>query len=162
MNLDYANNEFLISISGYYSNFNGLLVVGSLTITSNKQQFGPYGTRQNGEYFSTSSTDGKIVGFFGRSGWYLDSIGAYLEPLGGNGPFGGTGGIKFDDGTHKTVKKIAVRHGDGANGFVSIQTVYVDDKGNESWLGVRGTHGGGVVTEVSPLQTTPYLLNIEV
>lgn len=48
---------------------------------SNKRTYGPYGIEQ-GTYFSFPMVGGKIVGFHGKCGWYLDAIGAYLEPIG--------------------------------------------------------------------------------
>ncbi|KAI8549593.1 hypothetical protein RHMOL_Rhmol06G0037200 [Rhododendron molle] len=76
-------DEFLTSIQGYYGSINewGPLYVRSLTFESNKRTYGPYGIEQ-GTYFSFPMVGGKIVGFHGKCGWYLDAIGAYLEPIG--------------------------------------------------------------------------------
>ncbi|PSS31309.1 Jacalin-related lectin like [Actinidia chinensis var. chinensis] len=80
--LEYPD-EFLTSIHGHYGSINewGPVFVRSLTFESNKKIYGPYGIEQ-GTYFSFPMTGGKIVGFHGKCGWYLDAIGAYLEPLG--------------------------------------------------------------------------------
>eukprot|EP01018_Ginkgo_biloba_P020970 Gb_22485 [translate_table: standard] len=78
--LDFRNNEYLISISGHY----GTLthghppVIRSLTFQSNMRKYGPYGVEQ-GTYFSRSSNGDKIVGFHGKSGWFLDSIGVHFH-----------------------------------------------------------------------------------
>ncbi|XP_062027217.1 jacalin-related lectin 19-like [Rosa rugosa] len=80
--LDYPE-EFLTSIHGYYGKISewGTVSVRSLTFKSNKRSYGPFGIEQ-GNYFSLPVTTGnKIVGFHGRSGWYLDAIGAYLKPI---------------------------------------------------------------------------------
>lgn len=47
---------------------------------SNKRTYGPFGTEE-GIYFSLPVIGGKIVGFHGRGGWYVDAIGIHLEPL---------------------------------------------------------------------------------
>ncbi|KAB2023279.1 hypothetical protein ES319_D06G007100v1 [Gossypium barbadense] len=77
--LDYPN-EFLTSIHGYYGNLNerGPIMVRSLTLQSNRKAYGPYGVEQ-GTCFSMNR--GKIVGFHGKSGWYLDAIGVYSMPM---------------------------------------------------------------------------------
>ena len=85
--LEYPD-EFLTSIHGHYGSINewGPAFVCSLTFESNKKTYGPYGIEQ-GTYFSFPMIGGKIVGFHGKCGWYLDAIGAYPEPL-GHKPYG--------------------------------------------------------------------------
>lgn len=80
--LDFPD-EFLTSISGHYGSVHDwgpIVFVRSLTLQSNKRAYGPYGTQQ-GHQFSFSMNGGRIVGFHGRSGWYVDAIGVYLKPL---------------------------------------------------------------------------------
>lgn len=79
--LEYPD-EFLTSVHGHYGSINdwGVVCVRSLTFQSNRKTYGPFGIEQ-GTYFSFPMTGGKIVGFHGRSGWYLDAIGIYLKPL---------------------------------------------------------------------------------
>nr|TKS03329.1 jacalin-related lectin 3-like isoform X2 [Populus alba] len=79
--LDYPH-EFLTSIHGYYGSLNGWgpVFVRSLTFQSNKKTYGPFGV-EHGTYFSFPMSGGKIVGFHGMSGLYLDAIGIYLKPL---------------------------------------------------------------------------------
>ncbi|KAJ6684827.1 JACALIN-RELATED LECTIN 3 [Salix purpurea] len=79
--LDYPD-EYLVSISGYICCLveYGPVLVRSLMFESNRKKYGPFGI-QFGTYFSIPMTGGKIVGFHGRSSWYLDSIGVYLMPL---------------------------------------------------------------------------------
>ncbi|XP_030512415.1 TMV resistance protein N-like [Rhodamnia argentea] len=76
--LDYPR-EYLISFSGYFGDFFGYTIVRSLAFQSNERTFGPIGV-EDGKYFSFPSTGRKIVGFHGRSGLYLDSLGAHFEP----------------------------------------------------------------------------------
>ena len=75
-------DEFLTSVHGYYGSLDGWgpVFVRSLTFRSNKKTYGPFGVEQ-GTYFSFPMSGGKIVGFHGKSGWYLDAIGIYLKPL---------------------------------------------------------------------------------
>ena len=76
--LDYPN-EFFISISGYLSDDSDGAIVQSLIFQSNRNSYGPYG-KAEGKFFSTSSTRGKIIGFFGRSDEFINSIGVHFEP----------------------------------------------------------------------------------
>ncbi|XVF36041.1 hypothetical protein REPUB_Repub19eG0024300 [Reevesia pubescens] len=77
--LDYPD-EFLTSVHGYYGSLNerGQILVRSLTFQSNRNTYGPYGIEQGTSF---SMTRGKIVGFHGRCGWYLDAIGVYSKPI---------------------------------------------------------------------------------
>lgn len=79
--LDYPD-EFLTSVHGHYgaTNDRGSVFVRSLTFQSNRKTYGPFGVEQ-GTYFSFPMTGGKIVGFHGRCGWYLDAIGIYLKSV---------------------------------------------------------------------------------
>ncbi|KAK2654371.1 hypothetical protein Ddye_014227 [Dipteronia dyeriana] len=72
--------EFLISVSGHYCPVvhGGSPVVRSLTFKSNKRTFGPFGVEE-GTPFTFSMDGGLVVGFKGRSGWYLDAIGFHLS-----------------------------------------------------------------------------------
>lgn len=56
----------------------GPTAVRSLTFHTNKRRYGPYGD-EYGTYFSTSFTNGRIVGFHGREGWYIDGIGVHVQ-----------------------------------------------------------------------------------
>ncbi|KAI4355545.1 hypothetical protein L6164_004306 [Bauhinia variegata] len=68
-------DEFLISVSGYYCPVvrGGTPVIRSLTFKSNRRSFGPYGVEE-GTPFTFTIDGGKVVGFKGRGGWYLDEI----------------------------------------------------------------------------------------
>ncbi|KAJ7966807.1 Jacalin-related lectin like [Quillaja saponaria] len=74
-------NEVLTCISGYY----GIVgrdeckkVVKSVSFQTNRGRYGPYGN-ETGTYFSSTKTEGKIVGFHGRSGCYLYAIGVHIQ-----------------------------------------------------------------------------------
>jgi hypothetical protein len=55
----------------------GPTVVKSITFHTTKKIHGPFGD-ENGTFFSSCLTDGRIVGFHGRAGWYVDSIGVHV------------------------------------------------------------------------------------
>ncbi|XP_074570068.1 jacalin-related lectin 3 isoform X2 [Curcuma longa] len=75
--------EYLTSVCGYYGSLSSgsAIIIKSLRFESNLSKYGPFGFEQ-GMYFSFPMSSGKIVGFHGRAGWYLDSIGFYLQKLG--------------------------------------------------------------------------------
>ncbi|KAK6938882.1 Jacalin-like lectin domain [Dillenia turbinata] len=84
--LDYPD-EFLTSIHGHYGSLHerGPVFIRSLTLESNKKTYGPFGIEQ-GTCFSFPMAGGKIVGFYGKCGWYLDAIGVYLRPISKTNP----------------------------------------------------------------------------
>ncbi|XP_059638025.1 jacalin-related lectin 3-like [Cornus florida] len=139
--LDYPG-EYLISISGYYgSNSSRSLVVKSLTLKSNIKQYGPYG-KEEGTRFITPLAAGKIVGFFGREGDRLESIGVYIKPFQTVipvGPFGTTAGQEWDDGTYNTIRELIIHSGAVID---SIQVVYDDIEGKPISGEKHGTDGG--------------------
>lgn len=53
-------------------------VIRSLTFKSNIRTFGPFGIEE-GTPFNFLANRGHIVGFYGRTGWFLDSLGFYLS-----------------------------------------------------------------------------------
>ncbi|KAL6841507.1 hypothetical protein ACP4OV_028650 [Aristida adscensionis] len=73
-------SEVLTHITGFYGSaiIMGPTVIRSLTFHTNKRTYGPYGD-ESGTYFSTSFTNGRIVGFHGREGWYIDGIGVHVQ-----------------------------------------------------------------------------------
>lgn len=112
------SDEYLTSISGYIRSSSSCpTVIRSLTFQSNKRTIGPFGD-EKGAYFSSPTTGGKIIGFYGRSGDHLDAIGAYFEPIShlypikSIGPFGGPGGSAWDDGKFSGVREIEIMHDD--------------------------------------------------
>ncbi|KAI8529634.1 hypothetical protein RHMOL_Rhmol12G0240000 [Rhododendron molle] len=75
--------EFLTSVSGHYCPwgfFSACTVIRSMTFKSNRRTFGPYGVEE-GTPFSISADGAQIVGFQGRSGWYLDAVGFHLSEV---------------------------------------------------------------------------------
>lgn len=80
--IDYPN-EYLTSISGTIDNSGGSFsppMLMSLSFHTNQIRYGPYGNSDKGIPFSYDGKDGMIVGFYGRAGKYIDSIGIYVIP----------------------------------------------------------------------------------
>ncbi|CAA0822396.1 Jacalin-related lectin 19 [Striga hermonthica] len=71
--------EFLTTVTGHYCPVvhGGSPVIRSITFKSNRRTFGPYGVEE-GTPFYFPMEGGQIVGFKGKCGWYLDSIGFYI------------------------------------------------------------------------------------
>jgi len=114
----YDSDEYLTSISGYIRSSSSCpTVIRSLTFQSNKRKIGPFGD-EKGVYFSSPTTGGKVIGFYGRSGDHLDAIGVYFEPIShlypikSIGPFRGLGGNAWDDGKFSGVRETEIMHDD--------------------------------------------------
>ncbi|CAM0947039.1 unnamed protein product [Alopecurus aequalis] len=71
-------DEYLTAAKGYVGNYKDMFIVRSLTFVSNRRTYGPYG-KEEGEAFEFHDAGGKIVGFHGRSGNYLDALGTYVR-----------------------------------------------------------------------------------
>ncbi|GLT41112.1 hypothetical protein SLA2020_152010 [Shorea laevis] len=84
LKLDYPH-EVLIRISGYYGCIKdeNTKVVRSLTFYTSRGTYGPFG-EEIGTYFTSAMTNGKVVGFHGRSSMYLDAIGVHVQHWLGN------------------------------------------------------------------------------
>ncbi|XP_071712187.1 jacalin-related lectin 3-like [Rutidosis leptorrhynchoides] len=74
-------DEILVGVSGRYCPAvnGGQPVIRSLTFKSNTRTFGPFGFEE-GTPFNFLTNGQKIVGFYGKTGWFLDSIGLHLLP----------------------------------------------------------------------------------
>jgi hypothetical protein len=71
--------EILTHVTGYFgpTMIMGPTVIKSITFHTTKKSHGPFGD-EHGTFFSSCLTDGRIVGFHGRDGWYVDSIGVHV------------------------------------------------------------------------------------
>ncbi|XP_039158544.1 jacalin-related lectin 3-like [Eucalyptus grandis] len=113
VHLDYPT-EYLTLVSGY-TREDSCHVINSLTFHSNKRAHGPIG-EEKGKFFSFPQVNGKIIGFHGRCGIFLDSIGAhfgpvfYPYPFEVVGPFG-NGKNRWDDGKRADIRQIVVVSG---------------------------------------------------
>ncbi|XP_057442260.1 jacalin-related lectin 3-like [Lotus japonicus] len=78
--LEYPH-EVLTCISGYYGSITKderHVIIKSLTFHTSRGQYGPYG-EEVGKFFTSTTTEGKVVGFHGRSSSYLDAIGVHMQ-----------------------------------------------------------------------------------
>lgn len=79
-------HEVVTCVSGYYGPLNkeeGVKVIKSLTFVTSRGKCGPFG-EEIGTFFSSATTEGKVVGFHGRSGMYLDAVGVHMQHWLGN------------------------------------------------------------------------------
>ena len=77
-----------------------LTLVTSLTLITNKRSYGPYG-KASGTSFQTHP-NAQVLGFFGRCGWMVDQLGAFVaqpsRPVFAGEAWGGVGGSAFYEG----------------------------------------------------------------
>ena len=80
-------HEVLICLSGYYGpvgcDEKSPKVIKSLTFHTSRGKYGPFG-EEIGTYFTSTTTEGKVVGFHGRSSAYMDAIGVHMQHWLGN------------------------------------------------------------------------------
>ena len=71
----------MLGVSGHYSPvvYGAGPVIRSLTFKTNQRTYGPFGV-EVGTPFNFLTNGGYIVGLYGRSGWFLDSLGFYVSP----------------------------------------------------------------------------------
>ncbi|KNA14259.1 hypothetical protein SOVF_109120 isoform A [Spinacia oleracea] len=145
----------------------GSVIVRSLFLETNRKTYGPFGIEQ-GAPFSLPVTGEMLVGFHGWSSIYLDSIGVYVKShhqtvqtklletqrmiptshvsrvpgiskkVLSFGPWGGDGGMIFDDGIYTGVREV---HLTRSGGLVSIRVCY-DQNGKMVWGNKHGGSGG--------------------
>ncbi|XP_064975317.1 protein GOS9-like [Musa acuminata AAA Group] len=72
-------DEYLVGVEGSVDTMWGLTLVRNLTLRTNKDSYGPFGS-SGGIPFSVPLVSGKIIGFFGRAGEMIEAIGVYLAP----------------------------------------------------------------------------------
>ncbi|CAB4268405.1 unnamed protein product [Prunus armeniaca] len=84
--LEYPH-EVLTCISGYYgciSKNERPQIIKSLTFYTSRGKYGPFG-EEVGTFFTSTTTEGKVVGLHGRSSLYLDAIGVHMQHWLGSG-----------------------------------------------------------------------------
>lgn len=87
--IHFADDEEIIDIKGRVGDFGYFgthTVITRLTFVTNKKTYGPYGKHNGAGFFIPTGTDfslavskGKIIGFYGKHGIYLDNIGVVLR-----------------------------------------------------------------------------------
>uniref|UniRef100_A0ACD5ZHM1 Uncharacterized protein n=1 Tax=Avena sativa TaxID=4498 RepID=A0ACD5ZHM1_AVESA len=82
--IEMGPSEVVTAVSGTVGKIHGHTVITSLKIVTNRKTYGPFGNPRfdgegNNKPFSSAVPKGKsIVGFFGCSGTFIDSIGFYV------------------------------------------------------------------------------------
>jgi len=71
--------EYLTEIKGSYAHVSGIEIITSLSFTSNKRTYGPFGLETGTAFQSPSGK--RIVGLYGRAGTYVDQIGVVLADV---------------------------------------------------------------------------------
>ncbi|CAH8387491.1 unnamed protein product [Eruca vesicaria subsp. sativa] len=137
--------EYITSVEGSYAvracaTPYGCIVLRSLTFKTSKGRTSPTVGTVVGTKFVHESKGNVIVGFHGRVGSCIDSIGVYYSPL---SPLtlpseklqghGGDGGDSWDDGVFKNVKKIYIGQGDV--GIASLKFEYDQNETGEVIVG---------------------------
>nr|5AV7_A Chain A, Lectin [Calystegia sepium]5AV7_B Chain B, Lectin [Calystegia sepium]5AV7_C Chain C, Lectin [Calystegia sepium]5AV7_D Chain D, Lectin [Calystegia sepium] len=72
-----GTDEYLTGISGTFGIYLDNNVLRSITFTTNLKAHGPYGQKVGTPFSSANVVGNEIVGFLGRSGYYVDAIGTY-------------------------------------------------------------------------------------
>ncbi|TVU25384.1 hypothetical protein EJB05_27878 [Eragrostis curvula] len=77
-----GTSEFLLEVSGTVGPFFSITdAITSLKFVTNLRSYGPFGVRKGSPFCTQVKKDNSIVGFFGRSGVYLQVIGVYICPI---------------------------------------------------------------------------------
>ncbi|TVU25491.1 hypothetical protein EJB05_27990, partial [Eragrostis curvula] len=72
-----ASHELVHEVSGTYDFVGGVQVINSFKLVTNLRTWGPMGVASGTTFCTTAPTDTSIVGFYARSGTFLDAIGVY-------------------------------------------------------------------------------------
>ena len=80
-----GESEVVTQVSGTVGSFDGIAaVVTSIKFVTNLGSYGPWGEEKGAPFAVAvqpgSGGGGGVVGFFVRSGIYLDAIGVYVRP----------------------------------------------------------------------------------
>ena len=103
MQIVFESDEYLVQVTGTQGIAYGkLTLVKSLTLITNKRSYGPYGDKYStGTSFQTHP-NAQVLGFFGRCGWMVDQLGAFValppRPVIAGEAWGGDGGSAFYEG----------------------------------------------------------------
>jgi hypothetical protein len=72
--------ETVNMVSGTCGTYQGVTIVTTLTFGTNLKTYGPFGTQQSNPttFVVSTKANQSVVGFFGRSGIFLDAMGVYV------------------------------------------------------------------------------------
>jgi hypothetical protein len=81
MQINLNAGEYVVQVLGTHGQgANVADLIRSLKFITNKTTYGPYGNPSGGTSFA-SYREGRVVGFFGRSGDLLDQLGVIVAPI---------------------------------------------------------------------------------
>ncbi|KAL0743318.1 hypothetical protein Bca4012_084831 [Brassica carinata] len=163
------SDEHITALSGYALSTKD--VVTSLTFTTNKKTYGPYGSKFGYQFSAPEKTGKQIAGFHGAKGKILNFIKVHYAPIStetggseiGSGTqklnaYGEAGGTAWDDGSdHDGVTKIYV--GYNLNGIQYVMFGYVKD-GKPKQGGHHGS-SNGVKAEIVINHPDEHLISVE-
>ncbi|KAM7473130.1 hypothetical protein LguiB_020373 [Lonicera macranthoides] len=152
--------EHLTSITGTYGNYDGRVVIGSLSFKTNLTTYGPFGTATDTS-FSIPIEGSVVIGFHGRGGYYLDAIGILVKPrdIEGTisiGPWGGQGGSPWSYMTNQGINQIVINVGSNIKSISFQDTTGLDS----------ATFGGNSPNDIGERKTvlinwpSEYLISI--
>nr|WGG26897.1 mannose-binding lectin [Convolvulus arvensis] len=78
--VDIGADEYVTGISGTFGIYLDNNVLRSIKFITNLKAYGPYGPNVGTPFSSVNVVGNEIVGFLGRSGYYVDAIGTYNTP----------------------------------------------------------------------------------
>ena len=134
-------DEYITALSAYVETLSTRDVVTSLTFTTSKKNYGPYGNKSGFQIFSPGETGKQIAGFHGTSGNVLNSISGYYAPI-PTYKLVAVGGSAWDDGSdHDGVTKITVRTGGVGVQYVKFDYVKAGQPKQGTLHGVHGSRG---------------------
>lgn len=144
-------DEYLVQVKGSSHQINGIHIIESLEFITNKQSYGPYGAAKPQGQVRSTQKGGKIVGFFGKSGYFVDQLGVIIsfpskrdDLLVCQGSWGGPGGSPFSDGRGEIVE-LVVKY--NKTQIISVVVTY-EQAGTRFTSQVRGGPDSGETKKV--------------
>ncbi|KAJ1276311.1 hypothetical protein BS78_05G204700 [Paspalum vaginatum] len=176
--IHFEHPEFLINISGTVGSYDASPnIITCLAFVTNTNRYGPYGVARGHPFdIAIQKNDASIVGFFGHAGWFVHSIGVYVnlrektDGLVKFAPWGGNGGKPEDMNVAPyRLERITVSSGTIID---SIEFSYTDHNGHCHTIGPWGGYGGnndpvkldpsefltGVSGSIGPFQKLPKVV----
>ncbi|XP_078167863.1 uncharacterized protein LOC144562546 [Carex rostrata] len=122
--INLKTDEYIKTVKGFFNdNYNGHEVVMSLTLETNLDVYGPYGTERGQPFKLHGPTYSQIIGFHVHCEKYINAVGVYVQSTGGS--IIKKGGFSYADMQEKEmdptvitrIVKIIIYHGKYINGL---------------------------------------------